>query len=192
MTRYWYLFIFIVSWLGCFSQDAVEITSETFSDVIQIQDGLDLPYLGGDNVSEVNKEDTELLEAMVEDNMAEQSGFIDYKDTKYWRRYKALRTAGWTCLGCGAGFLVGGYFLVFAAFVSTNSFACKALALTGGLMFFSSPVLIVASIPLLATAYSNRHKAKKLKLNVGVSQMPSITAAPMAMKTPAVSFSLDF
>lgn len=193
MRRFWYLFLFIVSWLGCFSQNAVKITSETFSDVIQIQDDVDLQFLGVDNVSEVTKDDPELIEATIEDSLGEQPGFIDYKETKYWRRYKALRTAGWVCFGCGAGFLVGGYALIFAAFISSNSsVAAGALGITGGLMFFSSPLLIVASVPLLATAYYNRHKAKKLNFNIGVSQIPSMTASPLAMKTPAVSFSLEF
>ena len=34
--------------------------------------------------------------------------------------------------------------------------------------------------------------AKKLKLDVGVSQIPSFIASPYAMQTPAISFSLDF
>ena len=194
MIRYWLVFLFVGSWFLCLGQNADETGCQSLTDAIGIQGDLALPDIVVDSISEVTNEDPEHIDAVdaaIEDNVAGHPVFVDYKETKYWWRYKTLQTAGWVCFGCGAGFLVGGYALLFAAFASDSS-AASVLGITGGVMLFSSPLLIVASIPLLATAYYNRHKAKKLKLDVGVSQIPSFTASPYAMQTPVVSFSLDF
>ncbi|MDE6341371.1 MAG: hypothetical protein K2K93_03555 [Muribaculaceae bacterium] len=116
----------------------------------------------------------------------------NFKDNKYWGRYTALRAAGWACFGAGAGFLIGGYALLFAAMTTTNDSWANAAGIMGGIMFFSSPVLVTASIPLLACAYYNRYKAKHLKLDVGVSCIHSERYAPCKVSAPALSLALNF
>lgn len=117
---------------------------------------------------------------------------FDYKQTKYWGRYTALRAAGWSCFGVGAGFLVGGYAFLFASTTTTNFQWANAAGIMGGIMFFSSPILIVSSIPLIACAYYNRYKAKHLKLDVGVSYLPSDRFQMQKHSTPALSLALNF
>ncbi len=201
MKRYLGLFLFLASWFGCFCQNPVDNGALSSTDVIHIDDALLVQCADPEFVSDALVETPEIIEesegaeTSIDTDIATMPVSFDYKETKYWKRYKKLRTAGWTCLGVGAGFFVGGYALIFAAFLSSDY---HAFGIPGGILFFSSPLLVLASIPLLTTAYINRHKAKKMNLNVGVSQLTGYAngVAPyLSMRhpnTPAVSFSLEF
>lgn len=116
---------------------------------------------------------------------------FDYKESKYWGRYTALRTAGWITFGTGVGFFIGGYAMILGAW-ATDSDVADGLGVAGSLMLLSAPVLVLTSIPLLACAYYNRSKAKKMYLNVGASMLPSGGSSPFKASTPALSLALTF
>ena len=116
---------------------------------------------------------------------------FDYKESKYWGSYIALRTAGWITLGTGAVFFISGYSCILGAWGAHDAVADR-LAIAGSIMLVSSPILVVTSIPLLACAYYNRSKAKKMYLNVGASMLPSGSLSPFKASTPALSLALTF
>lgn len=116
---------------------------------------------------------------------------LNYKESKYWGRYTALRTAGWITFGTGVGFFIGGYAMILGACWAADDNA-DVLGVTGSLMLLSAPVLVLTSIPLLACAYYNRSKAKKMYLNVGASMLPSGGSSPFKASTPALSLALTF
>lgn len=116
---------------------------------------------------------------------------FDYKESKYWGRYTALRTAGWVTFGAGMGFFIGGYAMILGAW-ATDCDAADGLGVAGSCMLFSAPVLVLTSIPLLACAYYNRSKAKKMFLNAEASILPSGGASPYKTSTPALTLSLTF
>lgn len=115
----------------------------------------------------------------------------DYKESKYWGRYTALRTAGWITLGTGGLFFLAGSTMILSA-IGNDSDSADALGVAGSLLLFSAPVLVIASIPLLGCAYWNRNKAKKMYLNVGASLLPSDKTSPFDINTPAISLALRF
>lgn len=196
MIRSVCLLLMLVSCIMGLCQNHMEIESSVLDSITAVgyPIGEDIahiyePYASNSEESVVISES---IYETIEEYAPDQPIFIDYKNSKYWKRYKSLLTAGWVCLGTGVAFGVGGYFLLFAAYNTAHDAAADALAITGSLMLFSSPVLIVASIPLLSTAYYNRYKAKKMKLDVGVSKILLKSASPYAMQTPALSLSLNF
>ena len=116
----------------------------------------------------------------------------DYKQSKYWKRYIDLRTAGWITFGVGAGFFIGGYAAVLGAWVSNSKMICDFLATIGFPMLISSPFLVITSIPLLACAYWNRYKAKKMTMDVGMNLINSGGRSPFKMTTPALALTMNF
>ncbi|MDE6478647.1 MAG: hypothetical protein K2L45_00125 [Muribaculaceae bacterium] len=117
---------------------------------------------------------------------------FDYKQSKYWRRYIDLRTAGWITFGVGAGFFIGGYAAVLGAWVSPSEKIGNFLATPGIIMLISSPFLVVTSIPLLACAYWNRYKAKKMTIDVGMNLINSGGRSSFKMTTPALALTMNF
>ena len=117
---------------------------------------------------------------------------FDYKESKYWGSYTALRTAGWITLGTGVVFLISGYSCILGAWGTMHDAVADRLAVAGSIMLVSSPILVVTSIPLLACAYYNRSKAKKMYMNVGASMLPSGNLSPLKVSTPALSLALTF
>ena len=117
---------------------------------------------------------------------------FDYKESKYWGSYIALRTAGWITLGTGVVFFISGYSCILSAWGTSHDAVADRLAIAGSIMLVSSPILVVGSIPLLACAYYNRSKAKKMYLNAGASILPSGGASPYKTSIPAMTFSLTF
>ncbi len=119
-----------------------------------------------------------------------------YKDTVQWKRYKRLRKWGWTCLGVGLGGYISMYALFIAAWTDAwpnNTFGHILDAITVGSVvtfYYLGPVLMLASIPLLATAYTYRYKARHLK--VGLTAMSDLRTSQRLAATPGVSLSLTF
>ena len=117
---------------------------------------------------------------------------FDYKATKYWNRYRTLRTAGWACFGTGMGFLVCGYAFLLSTFSTTSDSWDNVAEPMGIVMLFSCPVLVLTSIPLLSVAYYNKHKANNLKLDVGMSYIPIKNLSRNKFSSPALNFALNF
>ena len=117
---------------------------------------------------------------------------FDYKESKYWGSYIALRTAGWITLGTGVVFFISGYACILSSWGSAHDAVADRLAVVGSIMLVSSPILVVTSIPLLACAYYNRSKAKKMYLNVGATTLRPCGASPFKASTPALSLALTF
>ncbi len=111
---------------------------------------------------------------------------FDYKKTAEWGKYKALRAVGWTFLGVGSVSLVGGLFEL-----ALEQALSGKHSLAGPIMMISGGAFCVASIPILITAYNNRNKAKRMSLEVGMSQITSPTFAMNNLNVaPALSFKL--
>lgn len=161
-------------------------------------------YILTDNESDSISSIVESTEAIIAEREIISSGYsnetkvaiepteFDYKTTKYWGRYTALRTTGWACFGTGIGFIICGYGLLLSTFSGTSDSWANVAGPMGVIMLFSSPVLVFASIPILSIAYYNKHKAKNLKLNIGMSHI-SVRALPQnKFSTPALSLALNF
>ena len=110
---------------------------------------------------------------------------FDYKKTSEWGTYKALRAVGWSALGLGVPTTVTGVFAaILGADGSTNP--------TGKIVFLTGVSLTAASIPLLATAYYYRHKAKKMHLTLGATGLTSPGSFNRADLAPGLALTLRF
>ncbi len=181
MKKYIVLLLLLATYIGCRCQ-GLEADS-CFMDVAATLDYKDV---------QINDDEVIEIDEVKADSIISSPVVFNYKNTKYWGRYTALRAAGWACFGVGIGCCVGGYALMFAAMTTTNDDWSRVVGPVGGYMFFSSPLLVAASIPLLACAYYNRYKAKHLKLDVGVSCIQPGKFAPCRVSTPALNFALNF
>ncbi|MDE6116233.1 MAG: hypothetical protein K2O30_10020 [Duncaniella sp.] len=113
----------------------------------------------------------------------------DYQNTPEWGKYKALRTVGWTTFGVGIAATTTGALLLFASNSDLGSdampTASKALMISGG-------VITIASIPIISIAYHNRNKAKKIGINMGVTQLSAPIIGQNIAYTPAMNFTITF
>ena len=113
---------------------------------------------------------------------------FNYKKTKEWKTYTALRAVGWSALGVGVSTFFAGC-IVGAAVTETgpNSKAPDILLVTGA-------ALTVVSVPVLTVAYCLRHKAKKKarQMSLGVTAIDSKMPFNAVAYTPALSMSFTF
>lgn len=195
MKRFYFLFLALIgSIYGFCQQSTIEPEIDTLSySVAENADG----EFYADNLLSTRRTDQALtpeessLDAITENQIYNAVASTDYKESKYWGRYTALRTAGWITLGTGGLFFLAGSSMILGA-IGQDSGSADALGITGSILLFSAPVLVIASIPLLGCAYWNRNKAKKMYLNVGTSLLQSDKTSPFNTYTPALSFALRF
>lgn len=111
-----------------------------------------------------------------------------YKETKYWGHYTALRAAGWGCFGLGFGCFIGGAI----TFMATMNESSSDGPIVGAALMLASPVLVVASIPLITMAYVNRRKAMKMKtrVNLDLASIPIRGVGARRFSAPALGVSI--
>lgn len=156
--------------------ETIEVISEEISGDVTLTE---------DNVPEVI-----VVEAPDSADVMDVKIVYDYKQSPQWVKYKTLRTVGWSMAGASVGLFLGGFAVALCCFA--NDFSDDGVAVAGAWLIVSAPVVLVASIPILAVAYRNRYKAKHLKLEAGVDMIR--TQSPMlAMRpTPAAGLTLRF
>lgn len=187
------LFLFSID---CFCQDIqmnpIYLDCDTIATATDVESGFMCADRTIDGVGEIPDDEVVSKEFFEEKKTGDEVTKFDYKSTKYWDRYKTLRTAGWICFGGGIGFCITGYWLMFASFAISNDRTSTVLGVSGALLFLTSPILVATSIPLLSIAYYNRHKAKHMKFDVGMSSIPTPVFSRNRFSTPALSFALNF
>lgn len=112
-----------------------------------------------------------------------------YKQTVYWKRYKALKITGWSSLAVGIpaigiGFL-GGYVDDSPSKWSDVKPGWKAL-------FYSGIGLTVISFPLLATASVCKRKAYNVSLGADCIVTPVMVGGERKEVQPALALRLHF
>lgn len=118
------------------------------------------------------------------------AGEFNYKESKYWGRYTALRAVGWSCFGAGIGFFIGGMVGLIACIEGGDD----ALYYTSASLLFASPVLVAGSIPMLTLAYVNRRKAKTMKsmVNLDLVSIPQTSLNRNHYSAKGLGISLNF
>ena len=140
-----------------------------------------------ENISEVGANPTVCVE---ENDAVKEASVFDYKNIIYWQRYQKFSLAGWGCLCMSLAAPLVGYVFLLASL--TTEKASSTLYTIGTAICFVGPVLFIASIPLLSIAYYNRHKAKHLKFDVGISAIQPKDFSNKRFSSPALSLSMNF
>lgn len=112
---------------------------------------------------------------------------FNYKQTKEWGKYKALRAVGWSAFGVGVPATLVGLFICALAVD-----AAPEADTAGAIVTVSGGALTLSSIPILISAYHYRSKAKKMALNVGVRSINAPSFSNKTDYTPALSLALNF
>ncbi len=187
-----FLFSVILCSLSCHAQDLIitngDATVTTVNNVVMVSDSIAAEKLMEEDFSEI--ESAQAVGFMEGTPVAGNTVF-DYKKTKYWERYKTLRTTGWLCFFGSYATAFVGYGLILAAFASSSKFTLALGYLGFGLMY-TSPFIFLASIPILSIAYYNKHLAKRMKFDVGVSQIPANNFSRNKFSSPALSLAFNF
>ncbi len=111
---------------------------------------------------------------------------FDYKQTSEWKKYKTLRTLGWCSLGVGVPVTAFGIWLAIYEYDHYKEATLGATVIAIGGTF------TLASIPLFISSSHYKNKAKKLSLNMGVTQIATPTFTATSKNAPALSLALSF
>lgn len=113
-----------------------------------------------------------------------------YKNTAEWSKYKTLRAIGWTTFGVGVA-TTGVGVVVSLALASIHG-PNRDKTVAGPIVLCSGLGMTAASIPILISAYHYRSKAKKIGMNMGVTQLTAPTIGHTLSYTPAMNFTITF
>ena len=117
---------------------------------------------------------------------------FDYKKTKEWTAYKALRAVGWSAFGVGIPLALAGTGLGIATGGSWND---ETAAIKPIKMVIAGLSLLGSSIPILICAYYFKDKAKakaaQMKLAFSTINTPKVANVGSSY-APALSFTLTF
>lgn len=124
----------------------------------------------------------------LDENIQDQTRDLsfNYKDTHEWHKYKVLRAIGWSCLGASLPLGIVGIDMMFRSIFTLDDGRAKA----GAIIATVGAAMELASIPILIVAYHNRHKAKNMNLNLGLSTLN--LPYQFTNDVPALSISFDF
>lgn len=111
---------------------------------------------------------------------------FNYKTTKEWKKYKALRAVGWSALGLGIPVTFGGLVGVGVSAIDGDSYGGFIAMLAAG------GVLTLSSIPILISAYHYRKKAKKIALELRMASVYNPTINNRQSFQPALGLTLRF
>lgn len=115
-----------------------------------------------------------------------ESHSLNYKTTKEWKRYKALRAVGWSALGLGIPVTLGGLVGVGVSAIDGDPYGGFIAILAAG------GVLTLSSIPILISAYHYRKKAKKIALELRMASVYNPTINNCQSFQPALGLTLRF
>lgn len=94
---------------------------------------------------------------------------IFYKSTAEWKKFKIMRAVGWSAFGVGLATVAFGGLYAAAVAVDKGDLGWPGVALFAG-----GGGLMVASVPILIVGYRYKHKAERLKLDVGLGALRSV------------------
>lgn len=115
-----------------------------------------------------------------------ESRSFNYKTTKEWKRYKVLRAVGWSALGVGIPATLFGLVGVGVSALDGDPYGgFIAILATGG-------ALTLSSIPILISAYHYCSKAKKVALELRMSQVYTPGINNRQSFQPVLGISLRF
>lgn len=118
---------------------------------------------------------------------------FNYKKTREWRTYTALRAVGWTMFGIGTPALIGGAFVYVVTTALSNAEGGgghDGIPLEGVIMI-AGGATVIASIPILVCAYRYRDKAKRMAVSMSSISMPSCNGYGRTF-APALRVALTF
>lgn len=123
----------------------------------------------------------------IQSNPAYASKAVYFKDSKEWKSYKKLNIAGWSALAVGVPTTL--YGLIGTQFDKLNEGA------TGGVFIAVVAVggaLTLSSVPILIIANRYKNKAKTSHLNVGFTNLKTVSYIGNNEYAPAIRLTLDF
>lgn len=117
---------------------------------------------------------------------------VDYKNSKYWKRFKVLTIVGGGALAVGGG-TIGFFFLR----KDKEPFRYMATIVILTAILGPAALLTVTSIPLLACGFWNLRKAlglkKTMNLNVGISTINTkMNLTAISNSTPALGLAVTW
>lgn len=112
-----------------------------------------------------------------------------YKNTPEWGKYKALSTVGWTTFGIGIAATTTGVILLFT---SNSDLGSNTMSTASKATIISGTAITAASIPIICVAYHNKHKAKEIGMNMGITRLSAPSIGQNLSYTPALNFTITF
>jgi len=111
-----------------------------------------------------------------------------YKDSLYWKRYKAQRALGWTSLGLGISTVGIGFF---GGYIDDLPSRWSDVKPGWKTLFYSGICLTAVSIPLFVFSHRNKREVRSFSMGADCITTPAITGGSRNSQ-PALAFRFCF